>query len=86
MPTRYLCSNTLSQLVLSEEIDKMFHVLGMLEFVHCEVPTFECITLEFFSTIEFKLKKEWIGTTMYYFGTMEFRLYNVNHELTVEQL
>ncbi|KAI5420886.1 hypothetical protein KIW84_044648 [Lathyrus oleraceus] len=65
---------------------RMFHVLGMLEFVHCEVPTFERITLEFLSTIEFKLKKGWTGTTMYFGGTMSFRLYNIDHELTVEQL
>lgn len=62
----------------------MFHVLGMLEFMHCEAPTFERITLELFRTIEFKVKKEWIGTTMYYDGIMHFRLYNIEHELTVE--
>lgn len=38
-PTRYLCSDTLFQLGLSEELDRMFHVLGMLEFVHYEAPT-----------------------------------------------
>lgn len=85
-PTRYLCSDTLSQLGLSEEIDIMFHVLGMLEFVYCEAPIFERITQEFFSTIEFKLKKDWTWANMYYFGTMQFRLYNVDHELTVQQL
>lgn len=85
-PTRYLCSDTIAQLGLSEELNRMFHVLGMLEFVHCKAPTFECITLEFFITIEFKLKNEWTGTTMYYGGTMHFRLYNVDHELTVEKL
>lgn len=71
---------------MSEELDRMFHVLGMLEFVHCEAPTFERITLEFLSIIEFKLKKGWTGTTLYFGGTMSFRLYNVAHELTVEQL
>lgn len=85
-PTRYLCSDTLFQLGLSEELDRMFHVLRMLEFIHCEAPTFKRITLEFLSTIEFKLKKGWTGTTMYFGGTMSFRLYNVDHELTVEQL
>lgn len=85
-PIRYLCSDTLFQLGLSEELDRMFHVLDMLEFVHCEVPTYECITLEFLSTIEFKLKRSWTGTMMYLGGTMTFRLYNVDHELTVEQL
>lgn len=61
-------------------------MLGMLEFMHYKAPTFECITLEFLSTIEFKLKKGWTVTMMYYGGTMHFRLYNVDHELTVEQL
>lgn len=64
----------------------MFHVLRMLEFVHCEAPTYERITLEFLSTIDFKLKKGWTGTTIYFGGTMSFRLYNVDHKLTVEQL
>lgn len=85
-PIRYLCSDTLFQLGLSEELDRMFHVLGMLEFVHYKAPTYERITLEFLSTIEFKLKKGWTGTTMYFRGTMSFRLYNVDHKLTVEQL
>lgn len=85
-PMRHLCYDTLAQLGLSEELDKMFHVLGMLEFVQCEAPTYERITLELFSTIEFKLKKGWTGTTMCYGDTMHFRLYNVDHELTVEQL
>lgn len=70
MPTRYLCFNTLSQLGLTKEIDRMFHVLGMLEFMHCEAPTFERTTLEIFSIIEFKLKKEWTRTMVYYFGIM----------------
>lgn len=56
-PIRYLCSDTLFQLGMSKELDRMFHVLRMLEFVHCEAPTYERITLEFLSTIEFKLKK-----------------------------
>lgn len=85
-PTRYLCSDTLFQLGLLKELDRMFHVLGMLVFVHCEAPTYERITLEFLSTIEFKLKKGWTGTTMYYGGTMNFRLYNIDHELIVKQL
>lgn len=63
-PTRYLCSDTLFQLGLLEEMDRMFHVLGMLEFVHCDVLTFERVTLEFLSIIEFKLEKGWTGTTM----------------------
>lgn len=85
-PKRYLCSNSLAQLGMSKEVDIMFQMLGMLEFVNCEAPTFKRITLEFFSTIEFKQKKEWTGTTMYYGSTMHFRLYNVDHKLTVEQL
>lgn len=44
-PTRYLCSNTLAQLGLSEELDRMFHVLCMLEFVHCEASKFRGISI-----------------------------------------
>lgn len=53
-PTRYLCSDTLFQLGMSEKLDRMFHVLGMLEFVDCETPIYERITLEFLSTIDLK--------------------------------
>lgn len=48
----------------------MFHVLGMLEFMSLEALTYEHITLEFLSTLEFQLEKRWINTTMYYYGTL----------------
>lgn len=32
-PTRYMCEQTLNDLGLKIEIDRMFHVLGMLEYV-----------------------------------------------------
>lgn len=73
-PTRYLCSDTLFQLGLSEELDRMFHVLDMLEFVHCEVPTYERITLEFLSTIEFKLKKRMDRYNDVLWGNNEFQV------------
>lgn len=64
----------------------MFHVLGMLEFMCLEAPTYERITLEFLSTIEFQLEKRWIGTTRYYYGTLKFRLFITDHELSVKEL
>lgn len=51
-----------------------------------EVPTYERITLEFLSTLEFQLEKRWINTTRYYYGNIRFRLFNNNHELSVEEL
>lgn len=68
--TRYMCENTLTALGLKIEVDWMFHVLGMLEFMSLEAPTYERITLEFLSTLEFQLEKRWVNTTRYYFGTL----------------
>lgn len=64
----------------------MFNVLGLLEFISLEAPTYERITLEFLSMLEFQLEKRWIDTTRYYFGTLPFRLFNNYHELSVEEL
>ena len=55
-PKRYMCSQNFSQLGLSDEINRMLHVLGILEFMQHETPTFERITLEFLSSVECKLK------------------------------
>lgn len=46
---------TLTDLGLISEVDRMLHVIGLLEFIHFEAPTFERITLEFFSTLDFQL-------------------------------
>jgi hypothetical protein len=81
-----MCEKTLTDLGLKIEIDRMFHVLGMLEFMSLEAPTYERITLEFLSTLEFQLEKRWVNTTRYYFGTLRFRLFNNYHELSVEEL
>jgi hypothetical protein len=64
----------------------MFHTLGMLEFMQLEAPTFARITLEFLSTIEFKLKNRWNGTEKEYYGTLQFRLFNTDMELSVDEL
>lgn len=44
------------------------------------------ITLEFLSTVEFKLKHRWTGSHNEYYGTMTFCLFNNEHTLMVEQL
>lgn len=85
-PTRYMCEKTLTDLGLKIEVDRMFHVLGMLVFKSLEAPTYERITLEFLSTLEFQLKKRWVNTTRYYFGTLRFCLFNNYHELSVKEL
>ena len=54
-PTRYMCEHTLYALGLKMEVYRMFHVLGMLEFMSLEAPTYERSTLEFLSTLEFQL-------------------------------
>ena len=83
-PTRYMCSNALTELGLNTEVERMFHMLGILEFMLFEVPTFARITLEFLSTLQFQLKKKWTGAAYYFYGTMSFRLFNADHEMTVE--
>jgi len=81
-----MCEKTLTDLGLKLEVDRMFHVLGMLEFMSLEAPTYERITLEFPSTLEFQLEKRWVNTTRYYFGTLRFRLFNNYYELFVKEL
>lgn len=51
-----------------------------------EAPTFARITLELLSTIEFKLKNRWNGSEKEYYGTLRFRLFNTNLELSVDEL
>ena len=48
-----MCELTLIDLGLTYEVDWMFHVIGLLEFMHFEAPTFERITLEFLSILDF---------------------------------
>ena len=84
--TQYMCSKTLSTLGLSDEINRMFRILGVLEFMNCEALTFERITLEFLSYMDFKLQQICDGTNRCHSGTMTFRLYNTDHQLTVEKL
>lgn len=64
----------------------MFNSLGLLEFMHHKAPTYERITLEFLSTVTFKLDKRWRGSTYEIFGNMTFHLYNDDYEMTVEEL
>jgi hypothetical protein len=81
-----MCNGTLQELGLQAEIHCMFHTLGMLEFMQLEAPTFARIMLEFLSTIEFKMKNRWNGMEKEYYGTLQFRLFNTDMELTVEEL
>ena len=81
-----MCSKTLSDLGLLDEVNMMFHVIGILGFMHFEAPTFERITLEFFSSADFRLKTTWTSTIKHHTDTITFRLYNIDHQLTVEEL
>lgn len=85
-PSRYMCEQTLTDLGLKYEVDRMFHVIGLLEFMNFKASTFERITLEFLSTLDFQLQRKWLGNMRYYFGTLKFVIFNENHELTVEEL
>ncbi|KAI5387188.1 hypothetical protein KIW84_073364 [Lathyrus oleraceus] len=73
------------ELGLQAEVHRMFHTLGMLEFMQLEAITFARITLEFLSTIEFKLKNRWNGTKKEYYGTLQFRLFNTDMDLSVDK-
>lgn len=85
-PSRYVCENNLSTLGLKVKIDRIFHLIGLLEFMQKEAPIFECITLEFLSTLDSKLQRKYIDGTRYYYGTLKFWLFNQDHELNVEEL
>ena len=64
----------------------MFHNLGMLEFKYLEAPSYQRLTLEFLSTIEFEFDRKWNGTMKCFFGTLTFRLFNQDHQLIVDKL
>lgn len=68
IPTRYMCDATLDELGLKEEVHRMFHNIGMLEFMQFEAPTFARITLKFLSTVEFKMRRRWTGSEMEFYG------------------
>lgn len=57
-PTRYMCEQTLSTLGLKSEVDRLFNNIGLLDFMQRDVPTYKCITIEFLSTLTFKLDKK----------------------------
>lgn len=83
-PSRYMCEQTLSDLGLRYEVDRMFHVIWLLKFMHFEASIFERITLVFMSTLDFQLQRKWLRNVRYYFGTLKFCLFNENHELTLK--
>lgn len=72
IPSRYMCDATLDELGLKEKVHRMFHNIGMLEFMKFEAPTFARITLEFLSTVEFKMRHRWTGSEMEFYGHMTF--------------
>ena len=86
IPARYICNETLDNLGLRMEVHRMFHTLGMLEFMQFEAPTFERITFEFLSSLDFQLRHRWTGSDEEYFGTLKFRLFDNDHSLSVEEL
>ena len=52
--TRYLCDDTLWTLGLKTEIDRLFSTIRIIDFMRRYYPTYEQITLNFFSTLDFK--------------------------------
>lgn len=81
-----MCEQTLTGLGLKFEVDKMFHSIGLLEFMHMEAPTYKHATLEFFSTLDFHFHRKWVGDVRYFYGTLKFNLFNQNHKFSVEDL
>src|SRR4051812_16499219 len=86
LPTRYICDDTLTKLGLKDEVYRMFHNIGMLPFMLFEAPTYEGLTLEFLSTVEFKLRHKWNGSELEYFGDLEFYMFGNKYTLSVEEV
>ena len=86
LSTRYICLVDMSALGILDDVSMLLNNLRILEFMHHDAPTYERITLEFLSTLSFKLEKEWNGSAMDYFGTLNFRMYNEDHSMSVIQL
>lgn len=81
-----MCEQTLSTLGLKSKVDRFFNNIGFLHFMQRDVPTNERITLEFLSTLTFKLEKTWVEGVIYYYGTLKFWLFNQDIMLSVEDL
>lgn len=64
----------------------MFHSVSLLDLMQKEEPRFERITIECFRTLYLKLQNKCIDGTRYYYGTLKFRLFNQNHNLSMEEL
>lgn len=71
---------------LKEKVDKMFHVMGLLEFMHLEASNYKRITFGFLSILELQLEKRWKGPEREYYGDLTFHLYNEEHVLSLKDL
>src|SRR4051812_40096596 len=55
---RYMCPATLAELGLSEDVHRLLNKIGLLDFMLRTTPTYERITLEFLSTVEYEVHTE----------------------------
>jgi hypothetical protein len=69
-----------------DDVVQLYNTGGILNFMFNEVPTYERLTLEFLSTMDFNLEIQWNGSSTEYFGTMTFRLYNEDYSLSLIEL
>ncbi|XP_058741312.1 uncharacterized protein LOC131613680 [Vicia villosa] len=85
LPTRYVCDTTTESLGIRTEIHRMFHALGLLRLMQFEAPTFERLTYEFLSTLEFEMKLRTNRLEPEHYGTLKFRMFDIDHELSLEE-
>lgn len=86
LPTRYVCDQTMLAMGIFDDVVQLYNTGGILNFMFNEVPTYERLTLEFLSTVDFNLERQWNGSFTEYFGTMTFRLYNEDYSLSLIEL
>ena len=86
LPTRYICEDTLNKLGLRDEVFRMFENIGMLPFMLFEAPTYEGLTFEFLSSVDFKLRRRWNGSELEFYGNLEFCMFGNQHSLSVAEV
>ena len=86
IPPRYICEATLNRLGIKDEVYRMFQNIGLLPFMLFEAPTYEGLTFEFLSSVDFKLRRRWNGSELEFYGNLEFCMFGNQHSLSVAEV
>jgi len=71
---------------LSEDVHRLLNKIGLLDFMLRTTPTYERITLEFLSTVEYEVHTDWERNLPMCTGAITFQLFQMEHRLMLEEL